>query len=155
MANQRKHWLLKSEPDVYSIDDLERNGETHWDGVRNYQARNYMRDEMRAGDGVFFYHSGKDKAVMGIARVSHEAYVDPAQFDAASKYYDEKATLDAPRWYMVDIAFEQRLAEPLSLALLKAEPKLKRMTLLQRGQRLSIQPVMAEEWRIVCAMAGL
>ena len=149
----KNYWLVKSEPDVYSIDDFERDGKTHWDGVRNFKARNFMRS-MAVGDGVFFYHSNADpKAIVGIARVSKEAYPDFTQFDPKSDYYEPKATKDKPYWYMVEIEFVRKLAEPQSLSKLRGVKDLGGMALLKKGQRLSVQPVTEEEWKTICALA--
>ena len=116
---------MKSEPDAYSIDDLERDGREKWDGIRNYQARNMMRDDMRIGDSVFFYHSNcKEPAIVGIARVASEPYPDPTQFDPESNYYDPKSSPDDPRWCLVDVEFVRKLAQPITLAALKALPGL-------------------------------
>jgi predicted RNA-binding protein with PUA-like domain len=152
---QRKYWLMKSEPDVYGIDDLERDGSTHWDGVRNYQARNYMRDEMKVGDGVLYYHSrAEPMAIVGLAEVAKTAYPDFTQLDPESDYYDPKAREDDPRWFMVDVRFVAKLARPLTLDELKADSKLDGMLLLRKGQRLSIQPVEAKHWKHVLKLAG-
>lgn len=140
--NTTRHWLMKSEPDVYGIDDLERDGETCWDGVRNYQARNFMRDQMRVGDRVLYYHSRTEPmAVVGLARVAREAYPDHTQFDPDHKYFDPKATEEAPRWMMVDLAFEAKWARPVTLAEIKEDEGLDGMLVAKKGQRLSIQPV--------------
>jgi predicted RNA-binding protein with PUA-like domain len=153
---QRRYWLMKSEPGVYGIDDLARDGSTVWDGVRNYRARNLMRDEMSVGDGVLFYHSSADPpAIAGLARVSRQAQPDPTQFDRRSRYHDPKATRDAPRWFCVDIEYVAKLDTPLGLPELRDDPKLEGMALLQKGQRLSVQPVTAGEWRHVCKRAGV
>ena len=152
---KRNYWLMKSEPDVYSIDDLKRDGSTYWDGVRNYQARNLMRDEMKLGDGVLYYHSNaKPMAIVGLARVSKESYPDPTQFDENNKYYDPKSTEENPRWFLVDIEFVEKFDEPLPLHFLKEQPSLEGMPLLRKGQRLSVQPVSAKHWKTVCKMAG-
>jgi len=139
----RRYWLMKSEPSSYSIHDLERDGEAGWDGVRNYTARNYMRDEMKVGDLVLFYHSNaKPPAVAGLARVCREAYPDPTQLDPKSKYFDPAATEDAPRWFQVDLAHVETFDEPVSLARLKSEAdRLGGMMVIQRGIRFSVQPV--------------
>jgi predicted RNA-binding protein with PUA-like domain len=150
----KRYWLMKSEPGVYSIDDLKRDKRTEWDGVRNYQARNFMRDQMKKGDGVLFYHSSCDPAgVAGIAEVARESYPDPTQFDRKSKYYDPKSDPGDPRWYLVDIKFSKKLAEVIPLSAIKANPALAEMKLVQRGQRLSVQPVTAAEWKKVLSMA--
>jgi len=141
------YWLFKSEPGVYSIDDLRRDRRTMWEGVRNYQARNLMR-EARKGDGVLFYHS-QTKEVAGLAEVVKEAYADPTQFDKRSKYSDPKSDPAEPRWSLVDIKFVRAFEEPIPLADLKQMPALAGMALLKRGRRLSIQPVASGEWRAI------
>ena len=149
------HWLMKSEPHVYSWDTLNDDGSTHWDGVRNYQARNIMRDQMAIGDLVLFYHSNcKPPHVAGVAKVSKEGYPDFTAQDTNSKYFDEKATPENPRWIMVDIEAIKGM-QPVGLPELRANPSLEGMPLLQRGQRLSVQPVSAEHFAIVCKMGGL
>ncbi len=154
--DQRQYWLMKSEPGDYSIDDLERDGTTYWDGVRNYQARNFMRDRMRIGDGVLFYHSNaRPPAVVGLARVYSESYPDPTQFDPGDSHYDPRSDPENPRWHLVDIEFQCRFDEAVTLPELRQRPDLEGMALLRRGQRLSVQPVTAREWRIVCGMAGV
>ncbi len=153
MAKQQ-YWLVKSEPDVYSYDDLERDGSTHWNGVRNYQARNLLQS-MRVGDGVLYYHSNADPlAIVGLARVSREAYPDTSQFDRRSPYYDAKATVEAPRWFMVDLEPVAYLDSPLTLPFLRDQRSLEGMALLRKGQRLSVQPVSSAEWRTVCRLGG-
>jgi len=150
-----RHWLMKSEPDVFSIDDLAkaRNQTTGWDGVRNYQARNLLRDEIAVGDGVLFYHSSVDPpAVVGLARVVKAAYPDPTQFDSKSDYYDKDSKRDEPRWFSVDIAFDRKLPRPVTLPELRAEPALADMVLLRRGSRLSVQPVTPAEWKKILAL---
>lgn len=149
------YWLFKSEPDVYSIDDLAADGSTHWEGVRNYQARNFLRDDLRAGDLVLYYHSNtKPPGIAGVARVSKEAYPDPEQFDVTSKYYDPKANREKPPWVMVDVEFVARFDKILTLDELKADPQLDGMLVTRKGQRLSIQPVEPRHWRRVCKLAG-
>ena len=149
-----RYWLMKSEPEVYSIDDLARDKTTPWNGVRNYQARNFMRDRMQLGDQVFFYHSNCDEpGIVGIAEVCKLAYPDESQFDRKSKYYDAKATRKNPRWLNVDIRFVSKIA-PVSLNALRASEKLAGMQILQRGNRLSITPVDPAHWKAVLAMAG-
>ena len=136
------YWLMKSEPDAYSIDDLERDGREPWDGIRNYQARNMMRDDMRVGDEAFFYHSAcKEPAIVGVMKIASEPYPDPTQFDPESKYYDPKSKEEDPRWCLVDVEFVRKLPKPLSLRELKTHPELEGMILLRRGNRLSIMPV--------------
>jgi len=150
-----KYWLMKSEPREFSIDDLRQSSKktAHWDGVRNYQARNFMRDQMKKGDRVLFYHSVTDPAVVGIATVVREGYPDPTAWDAKSKYYDPGSTPDNPRWFMVDIKFESKLQRPLTLAELRKVRGLEGMVLLKKGSRLSVQPVTAEEFRIITKLA--
>ena len=150
-----QYWLMKSEPESYSLDDLERDGTTCWDGVRNYQARNYMRDRMRVGDGVLYYHSNANPpAVVGVARVCRKAYPDATQFDPDSNYWDPKSSPEDPRWMMVDIEFVARFDRPLALDELKDDPALDGMLLLRKGQRLSVQPVEAKHWQRVCRLGG-
>ncbi|MDX1498851.1 MAG: EVE domain-containing protein [Woeseiaceae bacterium] len=147
------HWLMKSEPDTYGIDDLERDGREMWDGIRNYQARNMMRDEMAVGDDILFYHSScKEPAVVGIARVASEPYPDPTQFDPESKYHDPKSDPDDPRWCLVDVEFVRKLERPITLAELKAQPDLDGLLLTRRGNRLSIMPVSDEHWDAILAL---
>lgn len=144
-----KHWLMKSEPDSYSIEDLERDGRTAWTGVRNYQARNLMRDEMSVGDPVLFYHSSSNPpGVVGVARVASEPYGDATALDPRSDYYDEKATEQEPRWYLVDVEFVERFPRTVPLAELKDTEGLEEMVVTQRS-RLSVQPVRPEEFEIV------
>jgi predicted RNA-binding protein with PUA-like domain len=155
MASAKSYWLMKSEPDVFSIDDLERTRTTHWDGVRNFKARNYMRS-MKMGDGVFFYHSNADpKAIVGLARVSRESYPDTSQYDKKSEYYEPRATKDKPYWFMVEIEFVRKLDHPLSLETLRGVAGLEAMALLKKGQRLSVQPITEDEWKTVCRLAGV
>ena len=145
---------MKSEPDVYPFSQLVEDGSTHWDGVRNYQARNTMRDDMKVGDFVLFYHSNtKPPHVAGLARVCREGYPDHTSWDSSSKYFDEKSSPDNPRSMMVDIEPIQAF-EMISLPDLKANPALEGMPLLARGQRLSVQPVSQEHFQIVCEMGG-
>jgi predicted RNA-binding protein with PUA-like domain len=156
MSKPRRYWLLKSEPGVFSIDDLARSPEqtTCWDGVRNYQARNFMR-EMAVGDRVLFYHSNADPpAVAGIAEVVRTAYPDDTQFDKKHRHYDPASTRSAPRWDMVDIKHCETFKAALPLDRLRQEPKLKGMVLLRKGSRLSVQPVSGPEWNVVLNMAG-
>ena len=144
-----KYWLMKSEPDVFGIDDLAaRKQQTEpWDGVRNYQARNMMRDEMKIGDKLFFYHSNcKPPGIVGIAKIVREAYPDPTAFDPDSKYYDPKSDPDNPRWLMVDVQFVRKFKRTIGLPELKQQPALAEMRLLQKGNRLSIMPVNKAEW---------
>jgi len=147
------YWLMKSEPDAYSIDDLERDGVEPWDGIRNYQARNMMRDDMQIGDRAFFYHSScKVPAVVGIMKIASEAYPDPTQFDRKSKYYDPKSSKDDPRWLLVDVEFERKLERPVPLTEIKKGKGLDGFLLTKRGNRLSIFPVDKKHWDIVLGM---
>ena len=144
------HWLMKSEPDTFSIDDLKRKKREAWDGVRNYQARNFMRDGMRVGDGVFFYHSNcAEPGIAGIAEVATDAYADPTQFDPKSKYFDPGSSRDSPRWMLVDVKFVKKLKRVITLDELKYHPALVEMALLRKGNRLSVMPVGAAEWRYI------
>ena len=150
MARDRRHWLLKSEPTSYSIDDLERDGTTGWEGVRNYQARNSIRDDMNAGDGVLFYASNSDPAgVTGVAEIARGAYPDPFAFDPKHKYFDPKSDAAKPTWYTVDVRFVEKFPEIVSLATLKATHGLEEMVVLQKGSRLSVQPVTKQEFDTV------
>lgn len=142
-----RYWLMKTEPSDFSIHKLERRGREPWTGVRNYQARNFMRDGMREGDATFIYHSNcAEPGIGGIARIAGQPYPDPTQFKPRSKYFDPKSTPDAPRWWMVDVAFERRFRRVLPLSLLRTQDALEGMTLLARGSRLSVQPVAAAFW---------
>ena len=153
--SDRKYWLCKSEPENYSIDDLQRDGETPWDGVRNYAARNFMRDEMQVGDGVFFYHSNQNPpAIVGLMEVCREAYPDALQFDPKSKYFDEKSSESDPRWVNVDMKFVQKLGSPVDREAMKAEKALEGMELFRLG-RLSITHVTEAEWKKILDMAGV
>jgi predicted RNA-binding protein with PUA-like domain len=155
MANAHRYWLMKSEPGVFSIDDLAASPKrtTCWDGVRNYQARNFMR-EMAVGDLVFFYHSNAEPpAIAGFAEVVRTAYPDDTQFDKASHHYDPASSRSAPRWDMVDVRHRETFKTAVSLDRLRQEPKLKGMVLLRKGSRLSVQPVTPSEWAIVVRIA--
>jgi predicted RNA-binding protein with PUA-like domain len=148
-----KYWLMKSEPDTFSIDDLKRKKREAWDGVRNYQARNFMRDDMRVGDGVFFYHSNcAEPGIAGLAEVASDAYPDPSQFDPKSKYFDAASSRDNPRWMLVDVKFVKKLKRVITLDELKNHPKLEGMTLLRKGNRLSVMPVDAAEWKYILGL---
>jgi predicted RNA-binding protein with PUA-like domain len=148
------YWLMKSEPDVYSIDDLRRDGREMWDSIRNYQARNMMRDDMRIGDEVFFYHSNcKEPAIAGIAKVASKPYPDPTQFDKKSRYFDPKSTQDEPRWILVDVEFVRKFKKPITLAEIKANKDLEDMILVRRGNRLSIMPIEKNHWDLILTMA--
>ena len=151
-SGRRRHWLLKSEPDSFSFDDLMAAPDrtTHWDGVRNYQARNFMRDDMKAGDLVLYYHSGAEPpGVAGIAEVVREGYPDHTALDPRDPHFDPKSTQEAPIWMMVDVRALERFARLVALPELRATPGLERMVLLQKGSRLSVQPVTAAEFEIV------
>jgi len=154
----RRYWLLKSEPDLFSFDDLKAEpGRTaHWDGVRNYQARNLLRDEVKKGDGVLFYHSRiSPPAVVGTATVVRDGYPDHTQFDPGAKYFDEKASAEKPRWYMVDIKYGKPLKVAVELPTMREAPGLEEMVLLRKGSRLSVQPVTASEWETILHLGGL
>lgn len=144
------YWLMKSEPEVFSIDDLARDRKTMWDGVRNYQARNFMRDQMQVGDFVFFYHSNAEPSgIAGIAKVASKAYADPTAFDKKDVHFDPKSKKDAPSWYLVDISFVKKFKNFLPLDEVKKIKGLEGMLLLQKGSRLSVQPVSQKHWDIL------
>ena len=146
----RRYWLMKCEPAAYTIDDLARDGETSWEGVRNYQARNLMRDEMRVGDGVLYYASNADPSgVTGLAKIARRAYPDHFAWKTGHKYFDARSTRATPVWYMVDIAFVERFPETVPLATLKATEGLGAMMVTRKGSRLSVQPVTRAEYDIV------
>ena len=152
-----KYWLMKSEPGEFSIDDLRTatGGETFWDGVRNYQARNFMRDDMKLGDGVLYYHSNcPETGVVGIATVCREAYPDHTAFDPEDKHFDPKSDPDNPRWCMVDIRFKRKFKRVVLLRELRqhSDGPLRDMLLLRRGNRLSITPVTAAEWNFILSL---
>ncbi len=158
MARAEQYWLMKSEPDAYSFEDLmsSKQQTTFWDGIRNYQARNFMRDGMQVGDGVVFYHSNtKPPGIAGFAKVSHEAYADPTQFDPAAKYFDPKSKKEEPRWVAVEIRGTEAVGRYVSLEELRATKSLATMQILQRGNRLSITSLSAAEWRAIRKLAGL
>lgn len=149
------YWLFKSEPDAFSIDDLKamKGKRDHWDGIRNYQARNLMRDEMKKGDLGFFYHSScKVPGIIGIVEVVKEAYPDFTSWDPKEKYFDPKSSPENPRWVMVDVKLRKQFREIIPLTLLKTQSQLDDMVLLRKGSRLSIQPVGAAEWAFITAM---
>jgi predicted RNA-binding protein with PUA-like domain len=149
-----RYWLLKTEPSAYSFERLRAERTTPWTGVRSFQARNNMM-EMRAGDLGLFYHSSiAEPAAVGICKVVKEAYPDFTQFDPASEYFDGRAKPDKPIWFMVDVEYLEAFEHPVTLARMRAEPRLVGMTLLRRGQRLSVQPVMPHEWKIVLELAA-
>lgn len=149
------YWLMKSEPSVFGIDDLARapRKRTMWDGVRNYQARNFMRD-MRLGDEVFFYHSNcAETGIVGIMQVVREAYPDPTQFDKHDPHFDPKSTRDAPRWSVVDLEFVERFSATIAFSKLREVAALETMRILQRGNRLSVTPVSSKHWKRICSLA--
>lgn len=153
----KRYWLFKSDPESYSFYDLiqEPNRTAEWDGVRNYQARNYLRDQIKVGDGVLFYHSNtSDPGVVGTAEVVRDGYPDHTAMDPSSDHADAKSTAENPIWFMVDIKALYEFEEPLSLQTLKGTPGLERMVLLQKGTRLSIQPVEEREWEVVLSLEG-
>ena len=152
-----QYWLMKSEPDVFSIDHLrQRPRKTeHWDGIRNYQARNFMRDQMKVGDLAFFYHSNCDEpGVVGIMEIVSSAYPDHTAFDSKQKYFDADSTPENPRWLMVDVRFKKKFKQAVTLQAIKAQKRLSNMRLVQRGNRLSILPVTSGEWKMILNMAG-
>ena len=152
-----RYWLFKSEPDVFGIDHLaQRPDQTEpWDGVRNYQARNFLRDEVGVGDKVFFYHSScKTVGIAGIAEVVKAGYPDATQFDPESDYYDPKATPDKPRWYSVDVKYVSKFARVLPLSVIKDCPQITELGLVKKGHRLSVMPVTESEWHILNELAG-
>lgn len=146
------YWLMKTEPDTFSIDDLARRKREPWNGVRNYQARNFMRDDMKVGDGVFIYHSScAVPGVAGVGEVLGDAYPDPSQFEKKGDYYDPASKPDEPRWWLVDIGFVRKFDRVITLEELKALPAMEDSPLVRRGNRLSILPVTAGHWRAVIA----
>ena len=144
------YWLMKSEPDVYGIDDLKRDKLEPWDGIRNYQVRNMFRDQMKVGDLAFFYHSNcKPPAVVGIMTIASEAYPDHTQFDPKSRYYDAKSDIENPRWLLVDVKYKRKLKREITLQELKENKKLEDFRLNQKGNRLSVIPVKKSEWDLI------
>lgn len=146
------HWLFKSEPETFSIDHLyHRPKQTeHWDGVRNYQARNMMRDQIKVGDKAFFYHSNcTPPGIVGIIEIVKAAYPDPSSWNPESQYYDPKSTPDHPRWFMVDVRFVKKFKRMITLEEIKNHPLLEKMQVARRGNRLSITPVTEEEWKVI------
>lgn len=153
--SEKRYWLMKSEPDEFSIDDLasSENQTTRWEGVRNYQARNFMRDDMKLGDKIFFYHSNANPlAIVGIAEVASEPYPDPSQFDTESDYFDPKSTEENPRWILVDVKLVEKFKTPVLRDDIREQPELEDMMLIRKGSRLSIQPVQEYEWKKVMEM---
>lgn len=147
---------MKSEPDTYGIDDLEREGTNMWEGCRSYQVRNYFRDQMKIGDKAFFYHSNADPSgIVGTMEIVSEAYPDPTQFDPKSHYYDPKSTKDNPRWVLRDVKFLSKFKRTVSLAELREIDGLEKMLVIKKGQRLSVMPVTEQEWKIVLGLKGI
>lgn len=150
----RQYWLMKSEPESYSIEQFAREKTTLWTGVRNYQARNFMTKGMKTGDLFFFYHSNAEPpSVVGIGQIVDTNIVDPTAFDKKSEYYDEKSKKESPRWFCAKVEFKQKLKTPVSLSTIKKEKGLEKMLLLQRGQRLSIQPVQENEFQKILRLS--
>lgn len=149
-----QYWLIKSEPGAFSIDDLQRDGFTDWEGVRNFQARNMMRDEMKPGDLALFYHSGiKPPGVAGICRICETDKPDPSQWDPSSDYYDKRAKPDKPIWRMIEIEFVEKFQQLFSLPSIKAIPELSELAILRKGNRLSITPIKQEHFNLICDVA--
>ena len=149
------NWLMKSEPDEFGVDDLKAcpKKTEPWDGVRNYQARNMMRDEMRKGDRIFFYHSNcAEPGIVGIAKVAREGYPDPTAFDPEDKHYDPKSDPDNPRWFLVDVKYVRKIKRTISLQELKLHPELEELALVRRGNRLSVMPVSDEHWDFILSL---
>lgn len=147
------YWLMKSEPEEFSIDMLKQRKREPWNGVRNYQARNFMRDGMRQGDGVLFYHSNcAEPGVVGLAEILCSAYPDPTQFDPTSDYFDAGSKRDEPRWLMVDVGYKRKLKRTISLNKLKEQSELGDFALTRRGNRLSVLPVTSEQWQLILAL---
>jgi predicted RNA-binding protein with PUA-like domain len=148
-----RHWLFKSEPDTYSFEQLRKDGTTMWSGVRNFQARNLMM-EMQLGDLGLFYHSSiPEPAAVGICKVVKTSHPDPTQFERGGEFFDGRATKEKPLWFLVDVAYVEPLEHPVTLARMRAEPRLMAMPLLRRGQRLSVQPVTPQEWKVILELA--
>lgn len=148
------YWLIKSEPNAYSIEDLEQEKIACWDGVRNYQARNIMRDQMKVGDTLLFYHSNANPSgIVGVAKVCRTAYPDHTALDPSSKYFDPKSSQENPRWWMVDVEFIKKYSKIISLEDLRQTPGLEDMYVLRKGARLSVQPVSANEFQIIEKLA--
>jgi len=153
ILERMKYWLMKSEPSCYSIDDLKRDKIGMWDDVRSYQARNFMRDDMRKGDMVLFYHSSCDVVgVVGIATIVREAYPDPTQFDAKSYKFDPKSKKEKPTWFSVDVRFKEKFKEPMTLSELKNDPFYTDMLVVKQGMRLSVQPVQEKHFKKILAV---
>src|SRR5262245_61951612 len=156
MARAKRYWLMKTETNEKSNDEEQSDRRTCWDGVRNYQARNFMRDEMQVGDEIFFYHSNaQPMGIYGVAQVVREAYPDHTAFDPSDKHFDPKSDPANPTWMMVDVGYVGTFKEPITLATLKQTPRLEKMLVIQRGSRLSVQPVTPEEWDTVMRVGEL
>jgi predicted RNA-binding protein with PUA-like domain len=151
------YWLMKSEPDTYSIDDLmATKGPAMWEGCRNFTVRNFFLNDMKVGDWAFFYHSNiAPIGIIGTMQIVSEAYPDPTQFDPQSEYYDEKSRQERPKWYLRDVEFREKFTRTVTLAELKTVPGLEKMLVVRKGQRLSVMPVTEEEWNIVLALQGI
>ena len=148
-----QYWLMKSEPDTYSIDDLQSFGVDHWDGIRNYQVRNFFRDQMQVGDQAFFYHSNcKEPGIVGTMEIVSKAYPDHTAFDPSEKYFDSKSDPENPRWLMVDVHYIRHLNRMITLAELRQQKQIADMKLLQRGNRLSVLPLSKMEWQYILEM---
>lgn len=148
------YWLMKSEPDAFGIDDLKKRGTEPWSGVRNYQARNFMRDQMKEGDLAFLYHSSCEQpGIYGLMQIATKSYPDPTQFERKSPYYDAKSTREEPRWWLVDVRYQRHLKHPILLPTLREhEARLRGLRLLMRGDRLSVSPVTAEHWKTILSL---
>tara|TARA_Y100000588_G_scaffold357887_1_gene415539 strand:- start:6538 stop:6990 length:453 start_codon:yes stop_codon:yes gene_type:complete len=148
-----QYWLMKSEPDTYSIDDLQSFGVDHWDGIRNYQVRNFFRDSMQVGDKAFFYHSNcKEPGIVGTMEIASRAYPDHTAFDPSEKYFDRKSDPENPRWLMVDVRYLRHLDRMITLGELRQQKQIADMKLLQRGNRLSVLPLSKKEWQYILDM---
>ena len=148
-----QYWLMKSEPDTYSIDDLESFGVDHWDGIRNYQVRNFFRDQMKVGEQAFFYHSNcKQPGIVGTMEIVSRAYPDHTAFDPSEKYFDSKSDPENPRWLMVDVRYIRHLDQMITLSELRLQKQIADMKLLQRGNRLSVLPLSKKEWQYILNM---
>ena len=149
----KRYWLMKSEPDEFSIDALAKVKSEPWSGVRNYQARNFMRDGMQVGDGILFYHSNcAEPGVVGLAEVASDAYPDPTQFDKRSDYFDAGSKQEEPRWLMVDVSFKRKMKRTISLVELKGCEELEEFALVRRGNRLSVMPVTPAQWKFILGL---
>jgi|TARA_B110000263_G_scaffold944_1_gene790 predicted RNA-binding protein with PUA-like domain len=153
VKNRMQYWIMKSEPDTYSIDDLKSFNIDHWDGIRNYQVRNFFRDTMQVGDQAFFYHSNcKEPGIVGLMEIASEAYPDHTAFIKGEKYFDAKSDPDQPRWLMIDVKYQRHLKRKITLGDLRNQKTLESMRLLQRGNRLSVIPLEKKEWNYILGM---